>query len=68
MVPLLPGPSDTARQPGGYMGWELFGKRAIRQGDWTILYLPRHEIRDGVVPVVILIKWQLYNLPDDPSE
>lgn len=68
MVPLLTGASDTIRQPGDYMGWELFGKRAIRQGDWTIIYLPQHEIRDGVVPVVMPDKWQLYNLSDDPAE
>ncbi len=67
-VPLLTGASDTIRQPGDYMGWELFGKRAIRQGDWTIIYLPQHEIRDGVVPVVMPDKWPLYNLSDDPAE
>ena len=68
MVPLLTGASDTIRQPGDYMGWELFGKRAIRQGDWTIIYLPQHEVRDGVIPVVTTDTWQLYNLADDPAE
>lgn len=69
LMPLLTGASETIRQPGDYMGWELFGKRAIRQGDWTIVYLPRHEVRDGVVPhVVTPDKWQLYNLADDPAE
>ena len=69
MVPLLTGASDTIRQPGDYMGWELFGKNAIRQGDWKITYLPRHEIRDGVLPPVVTTDtWQLHNLADDPAE
>ena len=69
MVPLLTGASDTIRQPDDYMGWELFGKSAIRQGDWKITYLPRHEIRDGVLPPVVTTDtWQLHNLADDPAE
>ncbi len=68
MAPLLTGASDTIRQPGDYMGWELFGKRAIRQGDWKITFLPWHEVRDGTIPVVTLDTWQLYNLADDPTE
>lgn len=69
LMPLLTGARDAIRQPGDYMGWELYGKRAIRQGDWTIVYLPQHELRDGVVPPVVTTdKWQLYNLADDPAE
>ena len=68
MMALLTGVSDSVRQSGDYMGWELFGKRAIRQGDWKINYLPQHEVRDGVVPVVTTDTWQLYNLSDDPAE
>ncbi len=68
MTPLLTGKSDTIRQPGDYMGWELFGKRAIRQGDWKIIYLPQHEKRRGMIPAVTPDTWQLYNLADDPTE
>jgi arylsulfatase len=68
LVPLLTGASETIREPGDYMGWELFGKRAIRQGDWKIIYLPQHEVRDGVIPVVTQDTWQLYNLAKDPAE
>jgi len=46
----------------------LFGKRAIRQGDWKIIYLPQHEKRHGMIPAVTPDTWQLYNLADDPSE
>ena len=69
MVPLLTGASDTIRQPSDYMGWELFGKRAIRQGDWKVTYLPQHEVRNGVIPPVVTTgAWQLYNLAEDPTE
>ena len=36
MLPLLTGETDDIREPGDYLGWELFGKRAIRQGNWKI--------------------------------
>lgn len=69
LMPLLTGASETVRKPGDYMGWELFGKRAVRQGDWKVVYLPQHELRDGVVPPVVAPDhWQLYNLTDDPAE
>jgi len=69
MLPLLTGASDTIQQPGDYMGWELFGKRAIRQGDWKVIYLPQHNVRDGVIPPVVTTgAWQLYNLAEDPTE
>lgn len=41
------------------MGWELFGQRAIRQGDWKLLLTQPPE-GSG--------KWALYNLKDDPTE
>ncbi len=40
-------------------GWELFRRRAIRQGDWKALYLP-NVLGKG--------RWQLYNLAQDPGE
>ncbi len=69
MMPLLTGASETIRQPDEYLGWELYGKRAIRQGDWKITYLPRHKLRDGVIPATVKTDtWQLYNLAEDPGE
>ena len=41
------------------MGWELFGKRAIRQGDWKLVLQPAPYGTDD---------WQLYNLLSDPAE
>ena len=41
------------------MGWELFGRRALRRGDWKItwLYEPYGAGR-----------WELFNLASDPAE
>ncbi|KAI8665685.1 hypothetical protein LRP88_03808 [Fusarium phalaenopsidis] len=39
-------------------GWELFGHRAIRQGNWKAVWDPKLENE----------RWQLFNLEKDPSE
>ena len=68
IVPVLTGARASIREPGDYMGWELFGKQAIRQGDWKILYVPSIADRDARLPVLKPGQWQLYNLADDPAE
>lgn len=40
-------------------GWELFGSRAIRQGDWKAVWLPGSHNQDG---------WELYRVTDDQGE
>ncbi|WP_089340888.1 arylsulfatase [Burkholderia singularis] len=40
-------------------GWELFGMRAVRQGDWKAVFIPQ-PVGPGA--------WQLYDLADDPGE
>ncbi|KAF5013969.1 hypothetical protein FDECE_57 [Fusarium decemcellulare] len=39
-------------------GWELFGHRAIRQGNWKAVWDPKAAKEE----------WQLYDLAEDPSE
>jgi len=58
-VEMLEGNTQSPRSPDDWLGWELFGNRAIRQGDWKIssLYQP---LGTG--------DWQLYNLDEDPGE
>ena len=68
VVPVLTGARASVRKPGDFMGWELFGKQAIRQGDWKILYVPSIPSRDVRLPVLKPGQWQLYNLADDPAE
>ena len=57
---LLGGGSGAVRSQTDWLGWELFGNRAVRQGDWKLLYL--HTAAGGTGD------WQLYNLKDDPAE
>jgi arylsulfatase len=38
----------------------MFGNRAIRQGDWKLLYLLKEAGGPG--------DWQLFNLREDPAE
>ena len=60
LVPLLTGKSEAIRGGSDWIGWELFGNRAVRQGDWKILYLLKPAGGSG--------DWQLFNLHDDPAE
>ena len=59
MLPYLSGQTDAVHDADTGTGWELFGRRAIRQGDWKALYLPA-PYGPGA--------WQLYDLSRDPGE
>jgi arylsulfatase len=58
-VGMLTGSTQSPRTSDDWLGWELFGNRAIRQGDWKIswLYQPLGTW-----------DWQLFNLVEDPGE
>jgi arylsulfatase len=58
-VGMLEGKNLSPRTSDDWLGWELFGNRAIRQGDWKIswLYQPMGTW-----------DWQLFNLAEDPGE
>jgi len=58
-VSMLDGRTQSPRSADDWLGWELFGNRAIRQGDWKIswLYQPLGTW-----------DWQLFNLAQDPGE
>jgi len=58
-VGMLDGRTQSPRRPGDWLGWELFGNRAIRQGDWKISW---HYQPFGTW------NWQLFNLAKDPGE
>lgn len=68
MLPLLQGETDAIHPADYVMGWELFGKRAIRKGDWKIIWEPYHELREPRHAGIKTDAWQLYNLADDPVE
>jgi arylsulfatase len=59
LVPYLSGDAEAVHDDVADTGWELFGGRAIRQGDWKALYLPQ-PYGPGA--------WQLYDLSVDPGE
>ena len=58
-LPYLERRSDTAHNAEEAIGWELFGGRAIRQGNWKAVFIP--------APAGVGI-WQLYDLATDPGE
>jgi len=58
--PLLSGNASQIRTDSDWLGWELFGNSAIRQGDWKLLYLLKAAGGTG--------DWQLFNLREDPAE
>lgn len=60
LLPYLEGRADTVHTTDYATGWELFGRRAIRQGDWKAVYIPS--------PSWSSANWQLYDLAKDPGE
>jgi len=60
MLAWLEGRAAAVHAPEYSAGWELFGRRAIRQGDWKAVYIP--------VPSWGKAAWQLYDLSRDPGE
>lgn len=59
MVPHLSAQSPTIHRRDTETGWELFGRRAIRRGDWKAVWLREPEGTGH---------WQLYDLSRDPAE
>jgi arylsulfatase len=59
LAPILDNARASVRGPSDWLGWELFGNRAIRQDKWKLLWLCEPH---G------LGKWQLYDLKADPGE
>lgn len=54
-VDYLAGTTEAVYGPGDSFGWELFGSRALRQGDWKIT-----DVGDGT--------WRLFDLATDAGE
>ncbi|MCW6530431.1 arylsulfatase [Sphingomonas sp. MMSM20] len=53
-LPYLTGAAERIHAPEEAVGSELFGRRAIRQGDWKAVHLGD--------------RWRLFNLANDPGE
>ena len=59
MWPLLQGKTEQIHAQEESFGFELFGMRALRRGDWKITW-----IGEPFAPS----RWQLFNVVDDPAE
>jgi len=56
---VLAGSADSPRSAQDYMAWELFGNRAVLQGDWKLRWQYRPFGKEA---------WELFNLAEDPAE
>jgi arylsulfatase A-like enzyme len=57
--PMLAGKADSVRTEQDYLAWELFGNRAVRQGDWKLRWQIKPFGKSD---------WELFNLAADPAE
>ena len=57
--PMLAGKAETPRTEQDYLAWEVFGNRAVRQGDWKIRWEYKPYGKG---------EWELFNLASDPAE
>ncbi len=60
LVPLLSGAVESVRTESDWLGEELFGNRAIRQGDWKLLNIRKSAGGTG--------EWELFNIKEDAGE
>ena len=59
LLAVLSGEAEAVHPQDHMLGWELFGHRGIRQGDWKIVW----DADQGDAA-----HWQLFNIAQDPSE
>ena len=59
LLAFLQGKSPSAYAPDDAIGWELGGRKALRKGDWKIVYANAPWGKDT---------WELYNLAEDRTE
>ena len=59
MSDLLSGKGDRVHSDSRLFGWEIFGGRAVRRGDWKLLWVAGPNGDD---------RWMLFNISEDPGE
>ena len=57
--PVLAGQAESPRTGQDYLAWEVFGNRAVRQGDWKLRWQYKPYGKGD---------WELYNVTVDPAE
>jgi arylsulfatase A-like enzyme len=58
-VRLLAGEEESPRSGQDYMAWEMFGNRAVRQGDWKLRWQYKPYGTE---------QWELFNVAEDMAE
>ena len=56
---VLAGEAESPRKEGDYLAWELFGNRAVRQGNWKLRWQYKPYGKEA---------WELFDLATDPGE
>lgn len=59
MIPLLSGGAESVHPDETFTGWELYGHRSVREGNWKIVW--DRSMREDA-------RWMLFDLSEDPSE
>jgi arylsulfatase len=59
MLPMFTGRTEAVHGEDAVMGWELFGRRAIRKGPWKMVWTTAPYGPDT---------WELFDLSTDPGE
>jgi len=57
--PMLAGKVDSVRTEQDVLAWEVFGNRAVRQGDWKLRWQIKPYGKSA---------WELFNVAKDPAE
>jgi len=58
-MPLLAGKTDSVRTDQDSLAWEVFGNRAVRQGEWKLRWQFKPYGKGD---------WELFNVAKDPAE
>jgi len=56
---VLAGQADSVRTEQDYLAWQVFGNRAVRQGDWKLRWQFKPYGKGD---------WELFNVAQDPAE
>jgi arylsulfatase A-like enzyme len=58
-APMLAGQVESPRTAQDYLAWEIFGNRAVRQGEWKLRWQYKPFGKGN---------WELFNVTRDPAE
>ena len=68
LLPVLFGGADSVRPDDFTYGWEVFGHRALRKGDYKLVWLTSTPTEPGQVVPELADRWGLFDLSVDPGE